>query len=214
METVKKLNHYSIEEVIDTYQIIRIKKCQVLQDWLTPPPFSLKEHESELLQKLPQELEEWQYAWNEEELKMYFIAPLLRIADINQKGRIGTFFERKIKGIVNNIAISVTCDCIVATPKLSGNPDMPYFFLQEYKRSKGDSHDPEGQMLAAMLLAQQINHDSKPLYGCWLQGKNWNFTVLRSLDYCVSHQFDATNPTDLLQIVFILRKLKDLILNR
>ena len=69
-------------------------------------------------------------------------------------------------------------------------------------------------MLAAMILAQELNQDGKPLYGCWLQGKNWNFTTLVNRDYCVSKQFDATNMVDLQQIVFILRKLKDLILNR
>lgn len=209
---MERLNHYSIEEVIDTYQIIRIKTCTLLQDWLDAPSSTLQDYEINLLNQLPQELDEWQYAWNEEELKMNFIAPLLRIVNLNHKGVIGTFFERKIKGKVKGIAISVTCDCLVATPKLSGNPDMPYFFLQEYKRSKGDSHDPEGQMLAAMLLAQELNQNGKPIYGCWLQGKNWNFTVLHGLDYCVSHQFDATKPTELMQIVFILRKLKELIL--
>jgi hypothetical protein len=211
---MEKLNHYSSEEVIDTYQIARTKNCKILTDWMNASSSPLKEHEIELLNQLPIELDEWQYAWNEEELKMYFISPLIRIANINQKGLIGTFFERKIKGIVNGISISVTCDCIVATPKLSGNPNIPYFFLQEFKRSKGDSHDPEGQMLAAMILSQQLNQDKKPLYGCWLQGKNWNFTVLNGQEYCVSHQFDATNQDELLQIVYILRKLKELILNR
>jgi hypothetical protein len=42
----------------------------------------------------------------------------------------------------------------------------------------------------------------------------WNFTTLHNKDYCVSKQFDATDMNDLKQIVFILRKLKDLILNR
>ena len=73
---------------------------------------------------------------------------------------------------------------------------------------------PQGQMLAAMLLARQMNQDSKPLYGCFVVENNWRFTTLRNLDYCISRQFDATNKTDLLQIVFILRKLKELILNR
>jgi hypothetical protein len=69
-------------------------------------------------------------------------------------------------------------------------------------------------MLAAMILSQELNKDNKPLYGCWLQGKNWNFTTLTDKNYCVSKQFDATEMEDLQQIVFILRKLKDLILNR
>ena len=210
---MEKLNHYSIEEVIDTYQIIRTKKCQVLNEWLSNTVADLKDHEVELLKALPLELEDAQYAWNEEELKMYFIAPLIRIANINQKGVVGTFFERKLKGIVENITISVTCDCMVATPKLSGNPDVPYFFLQEFKRSKGDSHDPEGQMLAAMILAQSINPTPKPLFGSWIQGRFWYFTVLINKEYCVSQPFDATNYEDLLKIVFILKNLKTYIVN-
>ncbi len=210
---MEKLNHYSIEEVIDTYQIIRTKKCQVLNEWLSNTVADLKDHEVELLKALPLELEDAQYAWNEEELKMYFIAPLIRIANINQKGVVGTFFERKLKGIVENITISVTCDCMVATPKLSGNPDVPYFFLQEFKRSKGDSHDPEGQMLAAMILAQSINPTPKPLFGSWIQGRFWYFTVLINKEYCVSQPFDATNYKDLLKIVFTLKNLKTYIVN-
>ena len=145
---MEKLNHYSIEEVIDTYQIIRTKKCQVLNEWLSNTVADLKDHEVELLKALPLELEDAQYAWNEEELKMYFIAPLIRIANINQKGVVRTFFERKLKGIVENITISVTCDCMVATPKLSGNPDVPYFFLQvapSRPSSKGVLRDPKGK---------------------------------------------------------------------
>ena len=163
---------------------------------------------------MPAELQQNERNWNEEELKMKFISPVFRVARIYEKDKIDVFFERALRGIVQDIKISLILDCMVATPKNSGRPDAPYFFLQEFKRTKGDSHDPEGQMLAAMILAQELNKDNKPLYGCWIQGKNWNFTVLNGIEYCVSKQFDATNPDSLLQIVFILRKLKDLILNR
>ncbi len=130
-----------------------------------------------------------------------------------------TFFERSLNGTVNSHRISVVVDCMVASAKNSGRPAVPYFFLQDgpssrFKRSKGDTHDAEGQMLAAMILAQDMNHDGHPLYGCWVQGKNWYFTVLNGVEYCVSRQFDATREPDLLQIVFILRKLKTLILAR
>jgi hypothetical protein len=96
----------------------------------------------------------------------------------------------------------------------SGRPKSPYFFMQDFKQSLGDGHDPEGQMLAAMILAQFLNQDDKPIYGCWIQGRFWYFTVLIGKDYCVSKPFNATEVDDLLQIVFILRHLKILILNR
>jgi hypothetical protein len=103
---------------------------------------------------------------------------------------------------------------MVATPTLSGLPKTPYFFLQEFKRSLGDDHDPEGQMLAAMILAQAMNNEGKYMYGCWIQGRIWQFTTLLDKNYCVSQAFDATNEADLTQIIFIMRQLKTLILNR
>jgi hypothetical protein len=93
-------------------------------------------------------------------------------------------------------------------------PKAPYFFLQEFKKQKGNSYDPEGQMLAAMLIAQHVNADSKPVYGAWLTGSIWFFTLLEGANYYTSHAFDASTRDELRQIILILRGLKDLILNR
>jgi hypothetical protein len=210
----KKLNHYDVEEVIETFDIQLIDDCQILDVWVNATPSELMPLDKILLDELPLELRQNERNWNEEELKMFFISPVFRMANLNVDKKLKTFFERSLTGIVKERKISVVVDCMVASPKNSGRPATPYFFLQEFKRSKGDSHDPEGQMLAAMILAQEMNHDGHPMYGCWLQGKNWYFTVLNGVEYCVSRQFDATQERDLLQIVFILRKLKELILGR
>jgi hypothetical protein len=85
--------------------------------------------------------------------------------------------------------------------------------LKEFKRRKKGANDPEGQMLAAMLIAQYKNQDNKPVYGAWLTGTIWEFAVLEGKTLHASLTFDSTKPKDLLQIVFILRKLKELILN-
>jgi hypothetical protein len=69
-------------------------------------------------------------------------------------------------------------------------------------------------MLAAMILAQEKNADGKPLHGCWIQGRFWYFTTLIGKNYCVSTPLDATDMGSLLQIVHILRKLKEIILMR
>jgi hypothetical protein len=151
--------------------------------------------------------------WNEEELKINFISIVLFAAQLDEPKRINTYFERRLTGKVKDKPISVKVDCMLATPMKSGRPKSPYFFLQEYKRTKGDDHDPEGQMLAAMILGQDLNADSKPIYGSWVQGANWRFTVLKGTDYCVSKTYDATDAIELLEIVFILKRLKLLILN-
>jgi hypothetical protein len=213
MENIEKLNHYDGFEVLERFNINRNQSCEHLKNWLdTSGIFSA--FELELVQKIQKELILHGRAWNEEELKMNFVSFVLFLANVNVPEKIQVFFERRLSGTVNDIPISLVVDGMIASPTNANRPKTPYFFLQEFKRSLGDDHDPEGQMLAAMILAQELNQDGKPLYGCWLQGKNWNFTTLIGRDYCVSKQFDATEMEDLHQIVFILRKLKDLILNR
>ena len=211
---MEKLNHYNKSEVIDKFEINRIFDCMQLNDWLTTPTGELRASQQEFLGEARQHLAQKWGDWNEEELKMNFISIVFFVAQVDEPKRISTYYERKFAGEVNDIAISLVVDCMLASPTYSGQPKFPYFFLQEFKQSLSDGHDPEGQMLAAMILAQEFNKDGKPLYGCWVQGRFWYFTILSEKDYCVSEPFNATNADDLLQIVFILRKLKELILGR
>ena len=210
----RKLNHYDVYEVIDTFNIEKNRNCEVLKNWLNISNTELSSFESEMIEQARQRLELKWDEWNEEELKMHFISIVFFITNLDEPKQIGTFFERKFFGEVNEIAIFVIVDCMLASPTNSGQPKLPYFFLQEFKRSLGDNHDPEGQMLAAMILAREKNQDGVPIFGSWIQGRIWYFTVLNGADYCVSRSFDAAQKHDLLQIVFILRKLKELILNR
>jgi hypothetical protein len=93
-------------------------------------------------------------------------------------------------------------------------PTKPYFFLQEFKKAKGEKKDPEAQMLTAMIIAQHLNHDQKPIYGSYLIGSGWRFAVLVGNDYCLSRKFDAENKKDLIQILFVLKQIKQIMLNR
>lgn len=212
MKVTEKINHYSFDDVVDNFDINPITKCKTLEDWVNAPASPLTPTHAAMLADLPEEYNENYIGWNEEELKMNIVSIVFKVANVNQKGIVKTFYERRLSGSVEHKKISVVVDCMIAAPTNSGKPRIPYFFMQEFKRSKGDSHDPEGQMLAAMILAQELNKDGKPLYGCWLQGKSWNFTTLINKDYCVSKTYDSTDIIDLHQIVFILRQLKHYIL--
>ena len=211
---VEKVNHYSASEVIDRFEINKIFDCTHLKDWVNTPLGTLKPAYAEVLDEARQKLELKWDEWNEEELKMHFISVAILCAQIEVPKIVNTYYERRLSGKVQQIPISVIVDCMIASPTFSGRPKTPYFFLQEYKPSLGDTHDPEGQMLAAMILSQDKNQDAKPLYGSWIQGRFWYFTTLLGKDYCVSKPFDATDPNAVVQIVFILRQLKELILNR
>ena len=212
-DSIKKVNHYDIFEVIDTFDIEKKQDCQTLTNWLDVKG-EFTAFESQIMDSVRQRLEIKWDEWNEEELKMNFISFVFFVAQIDVPKQISTFYERKFSGIVNNISISVIVDCMLASPTNSGRPKSPYFFLQEFKQSLGDGHDPEGQMLAAMILAQEKNQDQNPVYGCWIQGRFWYFTTLIGKSYCVSNPFNATNAQDLLKITLILRKLKENILKR
>ena len=212
----KKNQFYKLrgDDVINTFGIKRVKQCKILSDWLDAY-YDLDIFELNTLDKALTRYESLATGWNEEELKMHFISPILTVADTNIDNICKTYFERPLSGFLNEYYINVVTDCMIAQPKLAGDPDKPYFFLQEFKQSQRFGRtDPQGQMLAAMLLAQQINNDKNPLYGCYVIDRNWFFTTLLGLDYCVSQQFNSTQKADLLQIVSILIKLKELILAR
>jgi hypothetical protein len=213
MENIEKLNHYDGAEVIERFNIEKQLECKILDNWLDVSG-TLTEMEHYMLDTVRQDIIVSGRDWNEEELKMNFVAIVFFVARLNVPKKVQVFYERRLNGEVEGIAISVKVNGMLATPTNANRPKNPYFFLQEFKRSLGDDHDPEGQMLAAMILAQELNKDGKPLYGCWLQGKVWNFTTLIGKNYCVSRLYDASSSNDSEQIVMILRKLKTLIENR
>jgi hypothetical protein len=208
----------NLDALIDVFQVKEVKKSASL-DWLLDVTcLPLKPSFQEIFDMLLSEIQDKGDQWNEEELKMKFLAFLFFISEMEEKGKIQAFYERPLSMAIQGHKINIKTDCMLATPLGKNTPKEPYFFLQEFKKGKGDKFDPEAQMLAAMLIAQSRNQakmdNLHPIYGAYIVGKNWNFTVLDNNEYCRSRQFDATDKDTLHQIVFILRKLKDLILNQ
>jgi hypothetical protein len=212
METIKKLP-LDTDSILVSFNLPRFREGTLIDEW-TNANGVLSSEEILRLKKLHKKALISGDGWNEEELKMKFISLIFDLADIEVENKIISFYERPMSSIVNELKISVICDCLLASPAGIATPKVPYFFLQEFKKQKGDSNDPEAQMLAAMIVAQYKNADAKPIYGAWLVGSIWNFTVLYENEYYVSRKFDASDLEDLKQIVFILRNLKERILNR
>ena len=197
----------------ETYNIQRLGICKHLNEWLSGE-YELSSFEKALFDNTFSKNKDDINYFNEEELKMHLISPLFIIADINIDKKVKTFYERPLKAVIKDYSLSVICDCMIATPLPFNKPKRPYFFLQEYKKGKGDDKDPEAQMLAAMLISQHLNDDGLPLYGGYIIGSHWYFTTLVGQEYCSSRDFDADDEKDLLQIAYILKKLKELILTR
>jgi hypothetical protein len=147
-------------------------------------------------------------SWNEEELKMQFISFVIFLARFDKP--IRTYYDREISAEINGTFVSSKVDMMLS----KGIGEMiktPYFFLHEYKREKKYSGDPVGQMLGGMLVGQAKNNDEKPVYGCYVQGRNWYFSLMEGKKYVVSKGFDSSEIDEVKQIIYILRKLKIII---
>lgn len=205
--------NYDLLEIFKYYGLTDNVNCEHLnKDWLGEV-YEFNDFEMKIINDLHDEIVDKGEYMNEDELKVKMVSLLFYVSNIQEHRKISVFYERSLAGIVNDVPLSVICDCLVATPLVKA-PNMPYFFLQEFKKSKGEKKDPEAQMLIAMLIAQAKNNDNKPIYGGYLIGTGWHFTTLIENDYCVSKKYEATTKEHLLGIVYALKSLKQLILNR
>ncbi len=83
--------------------------------------------------------------------------------------------------------------------------------LHEYKKEKGTDNDPLGQLIIAMITAQEINQNQFPIYGAYVMGRNWFFLTVKDRKYCISDEYVATRE-DIFDIFKILKKLKNIIM--
>ncbi len=219
MEQFKKIP-FDLAIIAELFDLRRDKECTELGKWLSSS-FELDELENLLLERIYQEMKVSSDYLNEEELKIRLIAPLFEIANIDEENKIRVFYERPLSQIVSiknqEYKLSVICNCMIASSSIFKTPKIPYFFLQEFKKAKGEKSDPEAQMLLAMLAARKSNEDLEgnngktPVYGGFLIGSVWRLAVLVENDYCTSRQFFATEKNDLLNIIYALQNLKRVI---
>ncbi len=219
MEQTKRIP-FDLAIIAELFDLERSKECKELQKWLSSS-FKLNELENLLLERVYQEMKISSDYLNEEELKIRLIAPLFEIANIDEENKIRVFYERSLSQTIsiNNekYKVSVVCDCMIASSSIFKTPQRPYFFLQEFKKAKGEKSDPEAQMLLAMLAARKSNEElegnsgNTPIYGGFLIGSVWRLATLVENNYCTSEQFFATEREDLLKIIYALRNLKKII---
>lgn len=206
---IKTFSQWTIEEVEDTFQLNQLEESHILTSWLRP--------EKELPQKQEQELDILRhrllknvYGWNEEELKMRFISPLLELADYNHE-QFKPFFERELSVMADNRKLYGIVDMVLAQGKYS--PKRPFFCLHEYKRERHSSNDPLGQLVISMIAVQYMNNDREPVYGAYVIGRLWYFTILEDNSFAVSLAYDATTEK-LSEIMTALTKIKKIIEKR
>jgi hypothetical protein len=209
-----KISCENIDDVLGNFNITKVKYTSaLLQQWLSidAKGNTLTPTQSVIFQDVLDLLNADVEGWNEEELKMKALSLIFYIAKMEDIPRVKMFYERPITTVIDNFLIDVKVDAMLATPWGKATPHHPYFFLQEFKQEKKKSLDPEAQMLAAMLAAQVLNKNGKPLFGGYIIGRSWFFGVLEDKIYTISNAFNATEKEDLHKIILILRHLKTII---
>jgi len=141
-------------------------------------------------------------SYNEEDLKIKFIAKLLNFIDFQSyENNFREFYELMISYKTDTFIFSGTTDFVVSKGLLYS--EKPYFFIQEFKKGIKGS-DPEPQLLAELISAVELN-DETSIKGAYIVGAIWNFVILEKLgkdsyQYYISQNFDSTKIGDLSDI--------------
>ncbi len=206
-KTFKKFEDWHPADIKARLGVQKNYESKELKNWIDvagkiPEEYQLLVHRYRLL------LDKHYSQWNETELFGIFISPILQLIGFSGE-KYNIFHERNLAAIVQNYPVSGYVDGMVASGQYE--PESPYFFIHEYKKTKGTDADPEGQLLITMLAAREVNQTTEPLYGCFILGKLWHFVYLEGNEYSVSEGFDATSERELTIIWLVLEKTKKMI---
>ncbi len=207
METLnfKNCSRLMLEETLD---LVQLDSMEILDNWINQSNNqTITEFETQYLNRIKDRLIYRADDWNEQELIENFIAPVFSLIDFNTK-EYGYFSERMIKAVVDNYELSGSPDAIIAKGRRI--PKIPYFCFSEYKKEEETKGDAKGQCLAAMLVAQELNYNERPIYGVVVKGKMWEFLVLKGKEYAISKSYNSTDE-ELFEIVKLLKHLKTII---
>ncbi|KOR32967.1 hypothetical protein TI05_03895 [Achromatium sp. WMS3] len=228
-EDVEKINQAFREHQKPVYNFAKIKiqdleklfylkiifTEQIFTDWFNYD-ITLKDEDIIFLKTLLEQEKNLLRYYNEEDLKIHFISPILnRINFKSYEHEVRDFYEEFLIYETNDVILKGIADFLVA--KGLKSPKNPYFFIQEFKKNAGYS-DPEPQLLAELISAVELNQFNE-MKGAFIIGENWIFVILSRLaehkyHYSSSRTFNASNINDLQSIYKNLLVVKHEILQK
>jgi len=152
------------------------------------------------LVELLEEEKEYISFYDEEDLKMRFLSPIL--LKVNFKNTdFRDFYDEKLVYKTEEFILKGEVDFTISTSLRVAK--KPYFFIQEFKRVE-DYSNPRPQLLAELIAGVELNSwDS--IKGAYIVGAIWNFVILQRVkkhtyNYYISQNFDSTKIDDLTDI--------------
>jgi hypothetical protein len=208
---MRSFETWTYEEVEDLMGIQPVESLSLYESWLNAPfepAYAPNERQKEGLEELKKTLFEEAKNWNEDEMKLFFIGPLMSLIHFKTP-YFKPFTQRTLTIETPTVSASGKVDFLLARGKVI--PKTPYFCLHEYKQENRRDNDPLGQLLIAMVAAQYRNENKVPIFGTYTSGRNWFFVLLDGNKYVLSNAYNASS-NDIYQIFAILKKCKELVL--
>ena len=203
----KLFKDWQYEEVSDEFGLTRQRTLPFLEHIKTLTLPQNNAHRP-TIESFKLELFDYIDSWNEDEYKFFFISPFFKLVNF-LSNKYKAFTQRPLSVKYANDTKITTGNVEFMLAKGIQNPKKPHFFLHEYKPEKKRDNDPLGQLLIAMVAAQKINLDDKPIYGVYINGRNWFFVVLDGQNYAVSNPYVVTTD-DIFDLFAVLMHIKEL----
>ena len=216
MEQVEKsFNDCRLAYLEKAFGVRQVQNMEALESWQSKAtPIFPSENEASFL-KIIQELLKINASWNEQELSLHFVGPVFSLINFTEPYRFNLFAERFLSAIIQNIdnepvLLQGKPDEFIASGYRE--PEIPFFCFNEFKKETDIRGDPAGQVLAAMLVGQKLNNtENRPIYGCYIIGRDWYFMTLLDKKFCISQDFSAVTD-DIFKIFAMLKALKEIIM--
>ena len=201
----KPFSDWQAEAVEKTFGITRLDTLPILEHFATlrtpiehTERTTIEAYRKEALWRIE--------AWNEDEYKFLFISPFLKL--VNFTNRVYSIFTQRpmfVKYDNNTKTTRGKVEWMLARGRQI--PEQPHFFLYEYKPEKNRDNDPLGQLLIAMVAARDMNKDEKPIYGIYVNGRNWFFVAFTGTSYAASKLYAITTD-DIFDLFAVLEYLR------
>ena len=188
----------SIAQLEGLVNIKRIYKQIIFEEWFSFD-YNIDEDVENFLQKLLDKNAQLIFDYYEEDLKMYFLAPLLNKVDfLMMNEEVRGFYDAPLTYKTDKFIFSGESDFMIS--KGIQRAKKPYFFIQEFKKGKKLT-DPEPQLLAEMISAVELNKTTT-IRGAFITGADWYFVILEKLEvdkyqYFLSQKFNSTKIDEL-----------------
>ncbi|KOR31577.1 hypothetical protein TI05_12680 [Achromatium sp. WMS3] len=201
---IEKISSYTFSQItlLELRSIVEIKlKLNEAKfgDWFNHSSVKLDNTDISFLENLINKHAFSIETYQEETLKVKFIAPILNRIDFsNLEKEVCDFYDESLTYKTEKFILTGKVDFMVSKGYFYS--ETPYFFIQKFKPST-TAKNPQPQLLAELISAVELN-DWKFIKGAYIIGGNWHFVILEKLEhhkyqYFISQNFDSTKIEDL-----------------